>query len=1066
MINAVLGCVSRDVSVGVIRGDNFAGIIIARLSKEAERMAVSHSTSGPKIVSSDADKQDSFVLPSDKRNASDKAECNDDCPCGDQPPPQSKASASTVTAKDVAKAEKTLEYLAMDGRDLAKDGKYIGVLFASDPGAVMTALSNLLKASGGDEKKINALLSAVRLFFRTAVKNSDERAKLHVDAFEASEDVRDCMESICRDNPSLAPSFQSFGDKLKGMKGVSALFIDATFKPMFTKILQKEEKRRAIELRRAEEIELQRLEAERQAAEMERQRLEAQRREQEANERRRVEAKKRKELKEQRIADEAAPTEERRAKWTNAAQKKLQMVEEELTMLETEEEKSVVAIKKLSDILDVMEEVASSGIFDRELLVGTKVQPLFRKVAKRHLDRNSDIGVRALAVYEKMIGNEKQKSALAVVSKPKAAKRSSTKSAAPLIEKSSGAMNSPTKKRPRSRKLQISQPSLPQKEEKSTKKRSKMVQSNSSSTGIAAADPTSKTRPTSTGNKGKKRSASESSDENSSKKKRKTNDEKEKHAYGKAMDEETKHLHSDDGQLSKSAGFTIAPPFHPFDENREEPDLTIDPEWRNHVSEESPEKARNMDTIMDYVLNHPDYVNDVERGRSIHVRGRLYLLLEPLSEETLCSWANLIKKMFCSMDLEKKYELAKSHCEAYYDTATEEFYNSSGNVISNGSRLIHHPMVYCIVITGGKFMGASRFNDYATRNASKIPRSCDEDGKAPTRIVLCFMARLTHLGSSSEAKNYPLKNLRNRIVEEVEAVWLKILMETILGHGMYGDVRSMSAKELSKRWWELYEKYGFAIFGWSADTWSKKLGSESGKARKSGKVRKKGAQKGKPKQTSGDGSSRGFFDRANPSRFATFCFTRSDGTKAEGSKLLWLVDRKPAKEKGHVYYKLVGDGNKTVDRMKPIFYITPNGDKVDISNEIEERYPTPTPWVCIEGVEKKFSQNDVKDELERGLQDGTESNDDIGIVDIQRWNDGRIFVKFDKVWDARGCKFVLGGTKKLFGGGEIGVSCVLENNLPDTLKISEARKRDAASADKKAKKAAASKSAMEIEEFD
>ena len=43
------------------------------------------------------------------------------------------------------------------------------------------------------------------------------------------------------------------------------------------------------------------------------------------------------------------------------------------------------------------------------------------------------------------------------------------------------------------------------------------------------------------------------------------------------------------------------------------------------------------------------------------------------------------------------------------------------------------------------------------------------------------------------------------------------------------------------------------------------------------------------------------------------------------------------------------------------------------------------------------------------------------------------------------------------------MSCVLENDLPDTLKISEAKKRDAASAAKKAKKAAASKSAMDVE---
>ena len=46
------------------------------------------------------------------------------------------------------------------------------------------------------------------------------------------------------------------------------------------------------------------------------------------------------------------------------------------------------------------------------------------------------------------------------------------------------------------------------------------------------------------------------------------------------------------------------------------------------------------------------------------------------------------------------------------------------------------------------------------------------------------------------------------------------------------------------------------------------------------------------------------------------------------------------------------------------------------------------------------------------------------------------------------------------------ICLVLENDLPDALKISEARKRDVTSAAKKAKKAAASKLAMEIDEED
>jgi len=96
----------------------------------------------------------------------------------------------------------------------------------------------------------------------------------------------------------------------------------------------------------------------------------------------------------------------------------------------------------------------------------------------------------------------------------------------------------------------------------------------------------------------------------------------------------------------------------------------------------------------------------------------------------------------------------------------------------------------------------------------------------------------------------------------------------------------------------------------------------------------------------------------------------------------------------------------------------------------------------------------VKEVLIRSLQGGEASDDDddtdgVSIVDVWRNTDDRIFVKFSKVWDARGCEFVLDGTKKLFGGSAIGVACVLENDLPDTLGISEAKKRDAASAAKK-----------------
>ena len=56
------------------------------------------------------------------------------------------------------------------------------------------------------------------------------------------------------------------------------------------------------------------------------------------------------------------------------------------------------------------------------------------------------------------------------------------------------------------------------------------------------------------------------------------------------------------------------------------------------------------------------------------------------------------------------------------------------------------------------------------------------------------------------------------------------------------------------------------------------------------------------------------------------------------------------------------------------------------------------------------------------------------------------------MWNAKGCALVLDGT--MIDGKVIGVKCILENNLPGDMKLSEARKRDEARKAKAAKKAA------------
>jgi hypothetical protein len=252
---------------------------------------------------------------------------------------------------------------------------------------------------------------------------------------------------------------------------------------------------------------------------------------------------------------------------------------------------------------------------------------------------------------------------------------------------------------------------------------------------------------------------------------------------------------------------------------------------------------------------------------------------------------------------------------------------------------------------------------------------------------------------------------------------------------------------LSERGKRLYEKYGLSVFGWDASEWSAALGV--GKGSKGGK----GGKGGKPRATSGDGHSNSFLDLSDPSKLAQFEFSCKDGTKRTGS-LSWQLQRKGLDKNGNVYYYLVaqGDGNsrKPVDDNKPIYYRPLDGGERIKIEKIEEFFPKPSPWIRIVGVGKKIELEDIEEELERNLKQGaTESDDDtadVGIVDVRR-EEGNVFVKFDKVWNAKGCALVLDGT--MFDGKVIDVKCILENNLPGDLKRSEARKRDAKARAKK-----------------
>jgi len=95
--------------------------------------------------------------------------------------------------------------------------------------------------------------------------------------------------------------------------------------------------------------------------------------------------------------------------------------------------------------------------------------------------------------------------------------------------------------------------------------------------------------------------------------------------------------------------------------------------------------------------------------------------------------------------------------------------------------------------------------------------------------------------------------------------------------------------------------------------------------------------------------------------------------------------------------------------------------------------------------------------LERKLYNGGTADDDTnagdGIDDVT-WSANAVYIKFSKVWEATGCELALHGSNKLFDGKAVRVKRVLDNDLPYELKMSEARKRDANLATKKAAKGA------------
>jgi len=79
--------------------------------------------------------------------------------------------------------------------------------------------------------------------------------------------------------------------------------------------------------------------------------------------------------------------------------------------------------------------------------------------------------------------------------------------------------------------------------------------------------------------------------------------------------------------------------------------------------------------------------------------------------------------------------------------------------------------------------------------------------------------------------------------------------------------------------------------------------------------------------------------------------------------------------------------------------------------EFEKFYPKPSTWIHMSGIPRKFDDSIVEGMLKVALED----DEDESIVQVERRDDGSVYVQFAKVWEARGCKILLNGNEKLFG---------------------------------------------------
>ena len=328
-------------------------------------------------------------------------------------------------------------------------------------------------------------------------------------------------------------------------------------------------------------------------------------------------------------------------------------------------------------------------------------------------------------------------------------------------------------------------------------------------------------------------------------------------------------------------------------------------------------------------------------------------------------------------------------------------------------------------------MTPPRFYDYANITPSQIKRLLHEDGTPPARIIFCCMAQLPFSGRL-DLENDEVPNTRNRVVEVVESVYLMVLRSTIPGNQLYGDVRSMSAKEFVQWLKQRGTGQGLGFFrNGVGRKKSNQLGRKKSNSTEENSASGGGVGVGAPgmahPNSTKTGACANFRDSLDPAKLAKFHFYYKKG-RGDNEEIfeciegcLWWDPN------GYLRTSLNGDDaiefngeerkknqvNPSVATHLPIKYIpSDDSDPVELGTvlggDFEKFYPKPSTWVRMSGIPREFDDLDVEDVLEKAL----EIEEDESIVLVERSGGGYfVDVQFAKVWEARDVKFSWMGTR-------------------------------------------------------